>query len=200
MTSLDLLRPLTSHNAQNRGWEYVERVRIVDGGPTSIEAEVFGTIPYDTRLRFDAGELRAWCTCPYFSDQGAICKHVWATAVAAEEQGWFTRLPDNTRVVMDYDDVEGRYEFLQPVKRAEKRPEWMAALSEVTTEEAVDVPFDAEDSQYLYVITAEPRATVTELPLHIERRDRKRAGEWSKPRASGLTLDGIQHVPNPEDR
>src|SRR5918995_3915341 len=123
MIALDLLRPLTSPSAQSRGWEYVDRVRVVDGHPAAIEAEVFGSIPYTTRLRADAGELRVWCTCPYFSGQGAVCKHVWATAVAAENRGWLTRLADNMRVVMDFDDVEGRYEFLQPVKRAEKRPE-----------------------------------------------------------------------------
>src|SRR5919108_894250 len=200
MNVLDLLRPLSSHNAQTRGWEYVDRVRVVDGNPTAIEAEVFGTVPYTTRIRIQGGELRVWCTCPYFSDQGAICKHIWATAAAAEDRGWLVRLPDNLGLAMDFDAVEGRYEFLQPPRRNQQRPEWMAALSEVTTEETTDVPFESDESQYLYVITVPPGATVTELPLHIERRDRKRTGEWVKPQASRLTLDDIPHVPDPEDR
>jgi superfamily II DNA or RNA helicase len=200
MTGLDVLRPFTSHNAQHRGWEYVDRVRVADADATSISAEVFGTIPYSTRMRIRDRELRVWCTCPYFSDQGGICKHVWATAVVAEEEGHFVQLPDDTRLAMDFDAVEGHYEFLQPPGRQQKRPEWMTALSAVTTQETTELPVESGESQYLYVISAPTDATVTELPLHIERRDRKRTGEWAKPQASRLTLDDIPRVPDPEDR
>ena len=203
MTALDLLRPLTSSTAQARGWEYVNRVRVMDGGAESIDAEVYGSAPYSTKIRVDAGQLRVWCSCPYFSDQGHICKHVWATALVADQRAWLRVLPDDLPVVMDFDDPEGTYEFLQPVRRTPQRPEWMKALSVVTTEEALDtleVPDVDGESQYLYVITAPEGATTTELALHIERRDRKRSGEWGKPQASRLTLDDVKHVPDPEDR
>jgi superfamily II DNA or RNA helicase len=203
MTALELLRPLTSINAQARGWEYVSRVRTIGGAAESIDAEVYGSAPYSTKIRVNGSELRVWCSCPYFSDQGNICKHVWATAMVADQRSWLRNLPDNLRVVMDFDDLEGSYEFLQPVRRTPQRPEWMKALSVVTTEEALDtleVPDVDSESQYLYVITTPEGATSTELALHIERRDRKRNGEWAKPQPSRLTLDDIKHVPDPEDR
>ena len=203
MTALDLLRPLASSAAQSRGWEYVNRVRVIDGAAEAVVGEVYGSAPYSTRIRVDAAQLRVWCSCPYFSDQGQICKHLWATALVADERGWLRLLPDHLRVVMDFDDFEGRYEFLQPVRRTPQRPEWMKALSVVTTEEALDtleLPDVDGESQYLYVITPPEGATTTELALHIERRERRRTGEWGKPQASRLTLDDIRHVPDTDDR
>jgi hypothetical protein len=44
-------------------------------------------------------------------------------------------------------------------------------------------------TELLYVILAPTQATLDELPLHLERRERKRDGNWGKPQPARLTAD-----------
>ncbi|MEZ4859784.1 MAG: SWIM zinc finger family protein [Caldilineaceae bacterium] len=53
-----------------------QRLRHAD----SIEARVAGTYTYRVTIRERAGELAAFCTCPY--DWGGDCKHIVATLLA----------------------------------------------------------------------------------------------------------------------
>lgn len=56
-----------------------------------FETLVKGSRRYDVRLDLPAsrgkGRLVAQCTCPYF-DQGDLCKHIWATILQADADGW----------------------------------------------------------------------------------------------------------------
>ena len=214
-TVLDILRPLTSHNAQQRGWQYLNRVHVLGGDDRNVTADVQGADLYDVEIRQVGDTLRVWCSCPYFADRATGCKHLWATAVLATERGWLTRLPGDLRVVMDFADAEdiafgvlGEHERLgvpvptpytsPPKPVATRPPEWAMALAAVTPSEG-PAP-DAADSQLLYVLTEAARATVTELPLSIERRTRKRDGSWSKPQPARVTLEAIAQLPDPDDR
>jgi uncharacterized Zn finger protein len=110
MTVLDILRPLTSHHAQQRGWQYLNRVEDLHHHEHSVTAAVVGSDVYDVEIRHDGRHLRVWCSCPYFADRSAGCKHLWATAVLALEHGWLTNLPANIDVIMDFAGGED-YEF-----------------------------------------------------------------------------------------
>jgi uncharacterized Zn finger protein len=87
MTLLDILRPLTTHHAQQRGWQYLNRVHALERSAEGVTAEVHGGEVYDVEIRWDGQQLRVWCSCPYFADRSSGCKHLWATAVLATEQG-----------------------------------------------------------------------------------------------------------------
>jgi superfamily II DNA or RNA helicase len=217
MTALDLLRPHTTLNAQQRGWEYVDRVDIVHGSADGVKAKVFGTSMYDVRLRVDGGRLRVWCSCPYFADRGTACKHLWATAARADENAWLVDLAAGARVLMDFKDLEDRELLVperrvgaadlapRPTPRPPRRaiptvPDWELALSGVKPRALESLPAASADSQLLYVLSVAPRATVTEIPLIIEKRERKRDGLWGKPQPSRLTLTGIAYLPDPDDR
>ncbi len=214
MTALDLLRPHTTHNAQERGWDYVELVDIVQGSADAVKAKVHGTGIYEVRLRVDGNRLRVWCTCPYFSDRGTSCKHLWATAARAEESGWLRQLPTGTRALMDFKDLEDHelsiatpdsYRSSSSVPRvarpaAPKPPEWELALDGVKPRPREGLPVASADSQLLYVLTVSPHATVTEVPLVVEKRERKRDGTWGKPQPSRLTLSSIAYLPDNDDR
>jgi superfamily II DNA or RNA helicase len=215
MTALDLLRPHTTLNAQHRGWEYVDRVDIVRGDAAAVKAKVFGTSAYNVRLRIDAGRLMVWCSCPYFADRGTACKHLWATAVRADENSWLADLPSGTRVLMDFRDHEDhellipergentartRPRFVPDYEAPPKPPEWELALDGVKPKTHVGFGAASADSQLLYVLSVAPRATVTEIPLVVEKRERKRDGTWGKPQPSRLTLSGIAYLPDPDDR
>lgn len=203
MTALDLLRPLTSPSAQSRGWTYLNRVRIREQSDAAVLAEVHGSSRYQTHLKVDGETLHISCSCPHFSDHGNICKHVWATALVANDRGWLMNVPGTATVAMDYVTSEGPYQFLQPPRRQPPAPDWMKALSAVGGDDAlgaIEAPAVDGDSQYLYVISSPEGSTTTELALQIERRDRKRGGEWGRPRASGLRLDDVGQLPDADDR
>jgi superfamily II DNA or RNA helicase len=226
MTALDLLRPLTAHNAQHRGWEYVGRVHKLEGEADRVSAEVHGAETYRVTLRVVGRQLRVSCACPYFDDRGSGCKHLWATAVRATEHGWLKDLPAELPVVIDIDDLED-HELLvpspssfeardrhrahlgrpAPPQRATppvavpKPPEWSLALSAVTSSSSRERPASSWlGSQLLYVLTVPPRATLAEVPLILEKLDRKADGGWSKPQPSRLMRSAIAHLPDPDDR
>ena len=214
MNVLDVLRPFASHSSQQRGWEYLNRVQGLEGDAQRVSAKVYGHDSYDVVIRVDGKNLRVSCSCPYFDDRGNVCKHLWATAVRAEEKKWLTDLPTGLRVVMDFPDLEDHDLFIvegrdlrtpftrsTSVRRSASTPEWLVALSEVTASSARERSLAArDDAQLLYILTAPERGTLTELPLVVEKRVRKRNGEWSKPRPSRLTMNDIAHLPDADDR
>src|SRR6266851_3017152 len=52
-----------------------------------IEATVMGSEAYSVLLQPSDDMLSGSCTCPYFADHLEICKHIWATILAAEARG-----------------------------------------------------------------------------------------------------------------
>jgi len=213
MTLLEILRPLTSQNAQQRGWQYLNHVHALAHDAHSVTAEVHGSAVYDVEIRTDSHHLRVWCSCPYFADRSSGCKHLWATAVLATENGWLTTIPAPIRVVMDFaggedfefgilDEIEAEppYGLLAPpADTAAAAPEWAVALAAVTP--SADELTPAVSSAHLvYVLTAPPRATVTEVPLHLEQVDERNDHGWARLRPSQLTLDAVPHLPDADDR
>ncbi len=75
---------------RDRGRQYLRdgRVRIASGTDESVDAVVQGTRPYDVSLRRSGSTLQAGCTCPYIASNAEPCKHIWAAALAAQEQGF----------------------------------------------------------------------------------------------------------------
>src|SRR5437870_411970 len=75
---------------QGRGRSYFLRgaVHILEGDAWSVQADVQGTSLYEVGLTRNKAAIKAWCTCPYFQDNLDPCKHIWATLLAAEAQGY----------------------------------------------------------------------------------------------------------------
>jgi superfamily II DNA or RNA helicase len=211
MTVLDILRRHTSPRAQERGWQYLNRVEGLHHDDQSVTAEVVGTNIYEVEIRHDSRHLRVWCSCAYFADRSAGCKHLWATAVLAVEHGWLTNLPGNLAVVMDFaggedlafgvfDDETPEKEWRPGTALSVEAPDWQRALAAVTLTANELPPATEADSQLIYVVTTTPRATVAEVGLQVERIDRKRDGTWTRPRPAQLTADDIARLPDAEDR
>src|SRR4051794_3990538 len=88
--------------ARNKGEHYfrLHKVHIELGSQTEVDATVQGTIPYTVEIRVDANTVNSFCTCPYFQT-GEICKHVWATLLAAEGEGHLGRIESMWEPVVD---------------------------------------------------------------------------------------------------
>lgn len=80
----DLLANDCDGAVQLRGADYFRRgrVRITRGSATQVTASVLGSSAYRVELVRAGQEILASCTCPYFDVD--LCKHIWATILAAD--------------------------------------------------------------------------------------------------------------------
>ncbi len=85
------------------------------GDAAGVWASVRGTTTYEVELSLERHTLVIFCSCPYFSDHLAVCKHLWATAVVAAQKGWLTDLPNGTRVAADQ-AAEDDFDFLSDLE------------------------------------------------------------------------------------
>ncbi len=96
-----------SVSTRKRGDVYFEqrRVKIRTGSATELSATVVGSEPYRVLLKWSGKEISVLCSCPYFIDEGATCKHIWATILAADEQGYLTAAAMDRAVSLDADTL-----------------------------------------------------------------------------------------------
>jgi hypothetical protein len=109
-----LTTSLTAHVAKkirDRGRDlfWARAVKIEEGDAYYVDATVQGGRKYDVTLSWEDGGVTGWCTCPYCEDNLEVCKHMWATLLAAEGQGYLRgdgRLPQYLEVVDDEPEDE----------------------------------------------------------------------------------------------
>jgi superfamily II DNA or RNA helicase len=95
-------------DVQRRGRQYFTSgaVDILDGDKSFVRALVQGTEQYQVSLTREKKRLKVWCTCPYYQDRLAPCKHIWATLLAAEARGFLAGLGGTGRLrVVDDEDA-----------------------------------------------------------------------------------------------
>ncbi len=72
---------------RSRGQQYFreDRVTVHSQGPSDFRAVVQGDSEYEVMLDwgFSREQLAVCCTCPYYADH-SVCKHIWATILAAD--------------------------------------------------------------------------------------------------------------------
>ncbi len=97
---------------RERGKRYHDAgvVRILAGDDLAVQALVQGTTEYDIELSYEALDqmLLGSCSCPYFRDQCDICKHIWATLLACDSEGYLSAAlsADDLDLVVDFDRFE----------------------------------------------------------------------------------------------
>jgi superfamily II DNA or RNA helicase len=82
-------RSLIDSAVRSRGNSYYHggAVRIMEGDERFVRAFVRGTDKYTVLLSIKGENFSVSCTCPYYEDRD-ICKHIWATMLAAEASGY----------------------------------------------------------------------------------------------------------------
>ena len=75
---------------QDRGRQYFLRgaVESIDGDNFSVRAVVQGTIRYTVEIKSIDEFIDYSCNCPFFERDFEACKHIWATALKAEQHGY----------------------------------------------------------------------------------------------------------------
>jgi superfamily II DNA or RNA helicase len=221
-----------SATVRDRGREYFRSgaVTLESVGPDAVTAMVLGSDTYDVDLELDKRIVRARCTCPYVEDRGEVCKHIWATVLAAEPRG-FARAAAAAgplRLVLDDEfidhdgpddeDVNGfdldtfreavaalRRRAATPLARAKtNRTSWKAQLDALRKE--LEPSTDARpvraapDRCLAYIIDAAASDQARKLVIECGICERKKNGEWGKPQSRLLSAGEIENLTDPADR
>ena len=224
-----------------------------------------GSDTYQTRLDFiRRGEIYFRCTCPYHDDHLDICKHVWATFLAADREKllpewnntespalsaieWPDPEEDDDEFISDFDEEEDEDDFdedededldfdlrnppevktqqqqsermkdfwqqwqkgskggspgAETGARPNKPPSWKLRFADLHNKSPhPDPPPEwPHGRQILYVLRLSKDYLGDRLAVEINSRERKKNGEWGKPRACGIPYKTLHSLPEPQDR
>ncbi|MDR3632361.1 MAG: DEAD/DEAH box helicase [Isosphaeraceae bacterium] len=218
-----------SKRVRDRGREYylARAVTIHQGDANFVVATVRGTEGYEVTLNRTGRNLVAWCTCPHCANEYEACKHIWATVLAAEAQGFLGgndgRPPRELVLAEDPDEEWDGDEFdddpfgtvstlvtsrnKPAVPKRDKPapvPDWKRTLSSLRlsmerTAATQPTPLPA-GSEIVYVVDVESTLAGDGLRLDVATRSRKMDGEWSKPKRQSIMASEIANLPDAADR
>ena len=185
-----------SSTTRKRGQDYYRqsRVKIHRGSGAEVEASVRGSQGYYVMLSWSGDRLSVSCECPYFLDNGLPCKHLWATILAAEAQGYLSPAAAAVNPVLECDILEDEWDLddggpeappasvLPAIFRvpAPPPPAWRKQVSEIFNSRKITGITDAWPAQreILYVVDVPSSLTNAGLVLTLQSRDRKADGSW----------------------
>jgi SWIM zinc finger len=175
---------------RERGQRYFRehRVRIRSGSAITLEAEVRGSESYFVRLTCSENRIGMACDCPFYFDRGLPCKHIWASILAADEQGYLSQA--------------SAIQQASAVVKPTVPPAWKTQLNRIALSAA---PTKAEEMHWpagmeiVYLVDiARSRGTGT-VVLTVGRRE-PRNGGWNTPRPYLIDSSRVAKVPLAEDR
>src|SRR5215469_272073 len=199
---------------RGQGYYLQRRVRIESGSDTEVAASVSGSQAYYVEMDWESDRLSVSCECPYFLDNGLPCKHLWATMLAAEAQGFLSPAAAAVNPVLecDFDDEDWDLEErspaaphpLPPIFRVPTPPPpaWRKQVSEIFSHREVATPRDEwpVHREILYVVNVPSSLTGGGLILTLQSRDRKADGSWKPARNLSLKREQVVRLPLRDDR
>ena len=208
--------------SRGRSYYWSGAVKDLTGTDSEAYARVRGSRTYEVDLELEDASLDMYCTCPYYDSSGA-CKHLWATILAAEAQGYLSAALSQSHIVpvFDFDDAsEPDFEQLdeeweprplrqtavrpQLVKPPPKVPDWRRRLDEITEQRKHTVAPVYErwpaGRQIIYALLVEDNWSSGGLALEVLCRDAKKNGDWSKPKELRLQRRTLSELPEEIDR
>jgi superfamily II DNA or RNA helicase len=212
MHLLSHLTPYVEPAVQQRGQRYADqhRVSVRHASDTELVAEVYGSIRYTTALRISRGHLMVACTCPYYEDRATPCKHLWATALAADEARALGAARGERTLRLQPepspdDVVDGGAEL--PANRNGDRPppsRWRHELEKLAEDLTFAEQQRAQDAvrerQLIYVLDGDVTLEGRGLAVEVLSRDRKADGGWGAPRARRISAAQVASLRDPADQ
>jgi superfamily II DNA or RNA helicase len=197
---------------KGRAYHLDGAVKKVAGTPWAVDAIVKGTRSYAVEIhRDERGAMTASCDCPYFHDRFVICKHIWAALLEAERRGHLLGagdLPDDaTFSPVDREGVSDS-EYATPAETARKKSRgarpWEKFLEEFSRNlaeaESAPAPPRFADAQIVYVIDRAATIAGDTLALDLQSRQRKKNGEWGRPKPAPVGSSDLGRLPDAMDR
>ncbi len=112
LRALQAIQADFSRTTRLKGEDYFRRgaVRILENDSGRVVAQVQGGDLYDVNIGWNGSEYSYFCTCPHYSDNGALCKHIWATLVAADARKILPGADEMPRLRESTDETEDDWE------------------------------------------------------------------------------------------
>ena len=209
----DSIHPASIH----KGQKYFRsgRVRLNKGSADHVEATVHGTDAYEVEIYLDVPmeTVVAGCTCPYY-DEFNICKHIWATLLAAESRGHLKEVAHmqspsiETELEHESDDegedeshdadftyAQNRYRRSTPQQKAPPIAPWKQRISQLrigTPRLNSDRPEGAR--QIVYIADAAGSLSSGELVIQAAACRLKKDGQWGKPALQETSIRQISKL------
>ena len=212
-----------------RGQAYVsgERVEITHVTEERIYGVVHDGQEFQTQLSREESQLVTFCTCAKPGQQEVACKHVWATILATDDQGYlsapakpgvfppFTVIEDETEVDFDsdlYEDMLAGDVFVptSTAKRTRKEApkveqpltEWERRLKSIHDEldEGALSSTTAREREIIYQLDLAACREHGQIVIDVVQRQRRANGAWGKVKPLKLKPGKLDEVEHEEDR
>lgn len=194
--------------------------------PGVFSAKVRGTNSYDVLLSLEGSRFSVACTCPYFIGVAEPCKHIWAVIRAADQAHAF-EAPDDVWLDIDLEsaldetgdfgppDARGGARFaasMRPLSALPhvgaggalqadgKTPAWKTFLTQASAPPAATPAHLLPRGELIYVLDIEGSAKSGELLVEVLARDRRKSGEWGKPKPVSFDRGLIPRLSDERDR
>jgi superfamily II DNA or RNA helicase len=177
-------------------------VRIIAGAVDNVHASVTGSRNYKVHIRLNRDEVVAECDCPFYQGKD-LCKHIWATLLAAESDGYLTRVASAwdpfVSGTFDLEEEGDVYDFTEaqpetqagvptpPAKvlqyKPPQPPPWKKELANLRLQTGARVsPNNIEaPRRILYVVDVAECISAETLVVHCAAAKLKKNGEWGRP-------------------
>jgi superfamily II DNA or RNA helicase len=190
------------------------RVKLGAVGTSGVSATVRDGAFFEVDLYVEGKTVFAACTCSQVVEYGTVCPHIWATILAAEPRGFGRGLTGPVRLrldAVDRDDDDGpdpdppAWEAIPPPLPVPARPArgetWLRQLDSLRRQlEPPTTGVPAADRRILYILDATGGKVLPQLVLEVGVSERKKNGDWGKPKPRSITAGEIPHLSDPLDR
>jgi superfamily II DNA or RNA helicase len=213
-----------------RGQAYVsaERVEITHVTPDRLYGVVHDAEEFQTQLSREESSIVPFCTCAKPGQESVNCKHVWATILHAEAQGYvnggvkpgyfppFIEKDEDEDFDLDaelYDDLLTSDVFIpSPTARKEKstaakiaeRPlsEWERRLKSIRDEldEGELSGATSREREILYQLDLPASREHGQIVVDVVQRQRRASGQWGKLKPLKLKPGKLDDIEREEDR
>ncbi|MCZ6623167.1 MAG: DEAD/DEAH box helicase [Deltaproteobacteria bacterium] len=184
-------------------------MEILEGDPWSVEATVQGTRRYFVSISGKKQSLSVSCTCPYYEGYRETCKHIWATLLAAEEQGYLVGAGNSRPLQIEEADPavfpdENDDVIQQPRAGHPSGSSWKQHLISIRGAMEEETPYQSTawppDREIIYVVDISATLSSQKLAVEVAYHEPKRDGEWGKLKSRKIRFSQISQLPNPADR
>jgi superfamily II DNA or RNA helicase len=187
---------------RSRGQSYFSAgaVRKLSGDEWSVEARVQGSQLYDVDIFRLENSFESSCSCPYYDGTSDICKHIWATILAAEKTGYLKGDDQNPWFQAQYSKDHFPDKRFSPVR--EKLPDWRRHLDQlnVAVPEIANRTLSRPERQLLYLAQVPETLDRHKLTMRVCQRDRRKDGSWGKIKQQRIRAEDIASLPNDADQ
>jgi hypothetical protein len=194
---------------QDRGRLYFLRgaVNLLEGDAWRVEAAVQGTRRYHVSISREKNSFEVSCTCPYYERELETCKHIWATFLAAEQEGYLEGSRDiPPRQIQEVGPRSFPDEEPERPPRTKKPPppSWKQQLQglrgAMEAEEGRPRNEWLPERELVYLIDVQDTLASERLTVEVAQRDRKMDGSWGKLKSRRIRFHEIANLSNPGDR